>query len=174
MDEVWKKIDGFDNYEVSNKGNVRSIKRNKSLKPYKDSSGYYEVKLYSEENGYKQLSVHRLVYKTFVGEIPEGMQVNHINEIKTDNSVENLNLMCCKDNVNWGTGNKRRSDTLKNNPKESTPILQCDMEGNVIREWVSQNEIQRVMNYSQGTISACCNNKKWKKSAYGYKWKFAN
>ena len=50
----------------------------------------------------KAFLVHRLVYATFVGEIPDGLQVNHIDECKENNVLSNLNLMTAKENTNWG------------------------------------------------------------------------
>ena len=107
---------------VSNKGRVKSLGRwinyknkgkrweeEKILKPKIEKSGYQRVGLW--KNGGKWYQVHRLVYEAFVGDIPKGMQVNHINEIKSDNRLENLNLMTPKENTNWG---QEMKEFLKN------------------------------------------------------------
>lgn len=167
MEEIWKDIKGYEQlYQISNLGNVRSLnynhtKQSKIIKP--NTNRYLQVTLC--QNGRLQyLAIHRLVYETFVGEIPEGMQVNHINEDVKDNRLENLNLMDCKTNINWGTGIKRRSEQI------SKPILQYDLEDNFIKEWVSASEAARQLGFSQSNISACCLGKR--KQANGYKWKY--
>lgn len=131
---IWKRIKDFD-YEVSDEGEVRSIDRwnntsfnairflkGKVIKQHEINSGYLTVGLH-KDGKVKNCFVHRLVYETFVGEIPEGMLVNHINENKKDNRLENLNLMTPKENSNWGTGSKRR---LKNSDSRKKVICYKD------------------------------------------------
>lgn len=113
-EEVWKDIPGYEGlYQVSNLGRVKSLRFNKE-KILKQSfiKGYYDIKLAKNKVG-KRFSIHRLVYMTFKGPIPEGLQVNHINEIKSDNRPENLNLLTPKENTNWGTRNERASEAMK-------------------------------------------------------------
>lgn len=81
--------------------------KEKILKPKLTRNGYYRVAL-CKNSIRKFYLVHRLVFEAFNSTIPEGLQVNHKNEIKTDNRLSNLNLMTCKENVNWGTGIERR------------------------------------------------------------------
>lgn len=98
--EVWKAIPGFVGaYEVSSTGRVRSLDRTitwvngveqfrkgKELSLHLNSFGYHSVRLGRGRN----YSVHRLVASAFIGEIPEGMVVRHLNDVPTDNRVENL------------------------------------------------------------------------------------
>ena len=162
MKEIWKPILGFeDQYEASILGNIRNAKTKKILKPYKSHNGYLQVILYGNDTRSIKL-VHRLVWEAFNGAIPTGLQVNHINEIKTDNALINLNLMTPKENVNFGTGIKRAHDTL------SKITLQLDKEGNVIKEWPSANEAIRY--YGPGVRN--CLHDSYHKSAYGYTWKY--
>ncbi len=90
--EVWRDIQGFEGlYEVSNYGNVRSLKygKIKYLKPSNNGRGYYQVILCKNGKA-KQFTVHRLVANAFI-ENPNGYnEINHINEDKTNNKVENL------------------------------------------------------------------------------------
>lgn len=117
--EIWRDIKGYEGmYQVSNLGRVKSLPRLKwngkgihmlkerILKIYITNRGYYRVRLYSNFKG-KFFSIHRIVFEAFVGEIPEGMQINHINEDKSDNRLINLNLMTAKENTNWGTRTER-------------------------------------------------------------------
>lgn len=93
----------FTKYEVYDDGRVWSYKRNKFLKPHLDKDGYYQIRLTDNEGKQKSYLVHRVVYESVTGKpIPKGMQINHINEVKTDNRFfENLELVTPKQNSNW-------------------------------------------------------------------------
>lgn len=154
-EEIWKDVIN-NKYELSNLGNLVHKRTKKVVKGRKDNNGYIYDGFNIDGKTIKKLR-HRLVYETFIGEIPEGMQVNHINEIKTDNRLENLNLMTPKENTNWGTGNKRRSKTLTNCPQTSKSVIQKTLDGKVIAIWPSAREIQRQLGYRHGHICNCCN-----------------
>ena len=166
--EIWKDIKGFEGlYRVSNLGRVKSLKRpyrlkEKILKPL-ITKGYYQVELCKNSIA-KFYKVHRLVWEAFNGSIPENMQVNHLNEIKTDNRLENLNLMTAKENLNWGTRNKRMAKS------KSKPVLQFDLNDNLIKEFPSLIQVYRELGFSYGNIGYCCNGKL--KQAYGFKWRY--
>lgn len=102
MNEYMKPILTNTDYSATKSGKIWSNKRGKFLAPTKKKNGYLQVNLW--KNGVMEThTVHRLVYEAFNGEIPYGMQVNHINENKTDNNLENLNLMNAKENCNHGS-----------------------------------------------------------------------
>lgn len=173
--EEWRDIIGFEGYyKASDLGRVKSLRRNgtisneRILKGTKHHTGYVVVQL--QKNGSKKMAlVQCLVWEAFNGEKPEGMQVNHINEDKTDNRLCNLNLMTPKENTNWGTGIQRRKEARKNG-NGSKPVIQLDLDGNYINEYPSTREVFRQTGYFTAAISGCCNGKY--KQAYGYVWKF--
>lgn len=181
--EMWKPVRGYENlYEVSNLGKVRSLDRLVNGKcrstrlvkglivsPAKDRGGYLRIML-SKGNNQNVFSVHRLVYEAFNGQIPEGMQVNHIDEDKSNNSLENLNLMTPKQNINWGTGIERRSKSQINHKKFSKPIIQYNRQGIFIAEYPSQCEVERKLGINRGAIGACCKGRR--KTAGGFKWTY--
>ena len=113
--EIWKPIDGFEGlYEVSNLGRIKILQKTRSDgKVYKEklmkistNGSYCEVSLHKEGKASHHL-VHRLVAKAFIPN-PEGLpQVNHIDENKTNNCVENLEWCTAKYNSNYGTRAKR-------------------------------------------------------------------
>lgn len=115
--EVWKDVQGFKGYyQVSNEGNVRSVDRtNKDGRKYKgrqlslrtDHRGYKDVMLYKEGIA-KRVKVHRLVAEAFIPNPNNLPQVNHLNEVKDDNNVSNLEWITDIDNKNYGSLPSRR------------------------------------------------------------------
>lgn len=156
--EEWRDIIDYEGlYQVSNLGRVRSldrvvkhnyggtaVKKGKVLKPKISHKTRCQVGLCGHNGERWYPLVSRLVYQTFTGPIPEGMQVNHIDENPLNNRVDNLNLMTPKENTNWGTGIERRrkscSETMKGRYKYSKnpnakAVVQYDKNGNVIKEF---------------------------------------
>ena len=115
MMEEWRAVPGYEGlYEVSNKGNVRNVRRNTLLRLSKDCYGYIQVSLY--KNGRRTgLRVHRLVTEAFLPNPDNLPEVNHKDEDKTNNRVENLEWCDHKYNMNYGTRNIRAKETAIKN-----------------------------------------------------------
>lgn len=113
--EEWKAIPGYEGlYEVSNKGNVRNVRRNTLLRLPKNNNRYIRVSLC--KNGIKTgLTVHRLVAGAFIPNPDNLPEVNHKDEDKTNNRVENLEWCDHKYNMNYGTRNIRAKETAIKN-----------------------------------------------------------
>jgi len=104
--EIWKHIPNYENYQVSNLGNVKSLNYNRQkkeviLKPNKSIQGYLFVNIINSK-GRKKISIHQLVAICFLNHITCGhkLVVNHINFIKHDNRVENLEIVSNRENSN--------------------------------------------------------------------------
>ena len=183
MEEIWRDIPEFKGYyQASNLGRIKSLFRivytarrriyvfdSRILKQKTDAYGYSVVNL-SVDGVAKTRKVHRLVWSAFNGDIPKGMVINHINEIKTDNNLENLNLMSVKENNCWGTRIQRVSER-QTNGKKSKPLNQFSLDGSFIKYFPSAGEVERQLGFGRSNISNCCNGKY--KQAYGYTWQYA-
>ena len=170
-EEIWCPIKGYEGqYQVSDKGRVRSIKFGKEriLKPGSDKDGYLQVCLY--KNGeQKECKVHRIVAQTFTPNPDNLPEVNHKDEDKINNKVSNLEWCDRKYNQNYGTRNQRMAEK-NTNGKLSKPVLQYTKSGEYVREWKSASDVQRNLGYFQNYISSCCTGKY--KYAYNFIWKF--
>ena len=187
MEEIWKDIYYYNEpkkewvdyrglYQVSNFGRVRSLDRivnynnikyltlkGKYLKTSKNKDGYLHVNLCKDGN-YKSHKISRLVYFTFNYGADTKLQVNHIDEDKSNNRLDNLNLMTCKENNNWGTR------TIRSALAQSKTVLQFDKNGNFIKDYPSIKEAARITNMSAGAIVGCCKGRR--KTHKGFIWKY--
>ena len=153
----------YSKYEVYEDGRIYSYKSKKFLKPGTNQYGYQVVGLTDNEGKRKTYRLNRLIYETFSGSpIPYGLQVNHINEIKTDNRFENLNLMTPKENVNWGTGIKRKT-------KIQSKKVGAFKNGELVMTFSSANEAGRN-GFQYSHIVDCCNGKR--KTHRGFEWRY--
>ena len=101
--EEFKKIEEYENYEVSNKGNVRNTDTGRILKPCKNNWGYLSVNLYKDGIG-KNFSIHNLIALYFIPNPDNLREIDHIDQNKTNNSITNLR---------WVS----RSNNCRNRPK---------------------------------------------------------
>jgi len=170
QEEIWRDIPGYEGlYQASNLGHVRNKKTGRILSQKLDrrpGKEYFMVGLMKDKKR-KFIYVSRCVWSAFNGHIPEGMEINHINEIKSDNRLENLNLMTRKENLNWGTRNQRSAEA------QSKKVLQYDLNGNFIKEWPSVKSVAMETGYSKGFIAGCCRQLPHYKTGYGFIWRYA-
>lgn len=160
--EVWKDIKGYEGkYQVSSLGNVKSLNyhregREKELTQCVDTDGYMVVLLYKDGRK-KTCKVHRLVAEAFLSNDNGLPSINHKDENKRNNSVDNLEF--CTVGYN-------------NRYSKEVPVLQCDLSGNVIREWNSIKAASDELSLKRSNIGACCRRYGKNKSAGGYTWRY--
>jgi hypothetical protein len=170
MEEIWKDIKGYEGlYQVSNLGNVKSLKTNKILK--KIQGQYYNVGLYNNRIK-KHIKIHRLVAETFLSNPNNYDCINHKDENKYNNNVNNLEWCTRKYNNNYGTRLNKISKSLINNPKICKKVNQYDKNHNFIKQWESTMEIERKLGIKNTHISDCCLKKEHYKTAGGYIWEY--
>ena len=182
---MWK-VKDFEDYTIDEIGNVFSIRKNKYLKQTINRNGYCKVTL--QKDKYKKtFSVHRLVAQAYLKNYSNTLQVNHINGIKIDNRVENLEMVTAKENmqkaVEIGLFDKckeiQRKNAIKNNlgkyhilASESAKkrVAKYDKNNNLIQVYNSITEASRKNNINITSISYSANGKR--KTGGGYIWHF--
>lgn len=178
MKENWKDIKGYEGiYQVSDKGRIKSLNWNKTGKKkllkihVSKKHGYSEVHL-SKEGKDEVPRVHRLVAQAFIPNPDNLPQVNHKDEDKTNNNVDNLEWCTAKYNTNYGTGKQRRAEKRKNSDKRRKPIAQFtfDLPCELVKVWPSLREIERQLGFAHANIVKCCKGKC--EQAYGYQWAY--
>lgn len=110
-----KLIDGASNYAATILGDIINLKTNHILKPCHNGwAGYMQVRIKFDDGREVSKTVHRLVYEAFCGKILNGMVINHKDEVKTNNSLSNLEMISRADNIRYGNRGKRQSESRKN------------------------------------------------------------
>ena len=161
--ENWKEVKGFEDYQVSNLGNVKSLKRGKIILIKKETcvKGYYRVALF-KDGVRKYFSLSRLVAEVFIPNLENKPQVNHINGIKTDNRLENLE---------WNTQSENMKHAYKNGLNFAHKGSKCnlskltDKEVEEIRKIgnsMYRKEVAKIYGISRITVGDIVNNKTWK------------
>lgn len=173
---MWRAINGYEDYEVSDTGQVRRVRYYGAnaakyevpyyLKSRKDKDGY--VKYTIASNGkLRSFFAHRLVASAFIENQDGKEQINHKNGIKDDNRVENLEWCTASENI------RHRIDVLGvtlRNKKSSKAVAQIDANGKVVATYPSAKEAHRSTGLSQGHISECCRGEC--KTYKGFSWKY--
>lgn len=172
--EIWKDIKNYDGlYQVSNLGRIKRIRftngkydfpKEKILSPNKNKKcKYLGVDLH--KNGKrKRFLVHRLVAEAFIPNPNNLFEVNHKDENKLNNNINNLEWCTRKYNMNYGTQVERA------HKKQRKKVNQYDLKGNYIKTWDSFEQIRKRLNITNA--SNCCRG--IYKQSNGYIWKYAD
>lgn len=183
MEEIWKTIKETDGkYSVSNLGNVRRNEHytivkpqntkvhycERLLKPYIDSTGY-SVVLLQTTNGPIRKKIHRLVADAFIDNPYNLPIVNHIDENKQNNTINNLEWCTAQYNANYGTRNNRIRK------QSSIRVAQYTMDGKLVKVWDSMSQAAASFGAKTTTyIRRVCTNQFGRHSYKGYIWKYVD
>ena len=160
--EEWRDIKGFEGkYMVSNLGRVKSLNyrrtgKEKIMEGVDNGKGYLQVKLW-KDGKYKSCRINRLVAMAFLPNPDNLPEVNHKDEDKTNNKVENLEWCTSQYNVEYS---------------KAKAVIGINKVSGLIVEFSSAHEAERQTGISNGSISNCCNGKR--KSAGGHIWFYAD
>lgn len=160
--------DKFPNWDIDiENGTVYSLINNRFIGNI-NKRGYVQTTINK-----KSYRIHRLIWECVNGEIPKGYDIHHIDGNKLNNSIYNLELIKNSEHtIKHHLGQKRSIETrnkIKAKVKTRKPVLQCDMDGNVIKEWGSAKETQ-VEGFDSSHIRCCCQGKQ--KHHKGFIWKY--
>ena len=190
MREEWKDIEGYEGmYQVSNLGNVKSLNYRRTGKERilkgRDVKGYLRVGLWKDGEN-KDYLIHRLVGQAFL-ENPNNLPIlNHKDENKYNNCVQNLEWCDYSYNNTYNGRAKKagkkvaeklrgRKQTEESNKKRaekmSKPVFSVNKESGLIMWWQSASEAERITGINNGSITKCCKGRY--KSAGGYVWFYA-
>lgn len=166
INEIWLDIAGYEGaYQVSDLGSVRS--KNRILKGSPGSNGYLTVGLH-KGTSQKTFPIHFLVAQAFLGSRPSGLQINHINAVKSDNRL--VNLEYCTPSKNrahsFAIGNEstagEQSKVAKLCNRDILEIRYLSKAGHM------QKDIAKTFGITQSNVSLICSNKRWGHMAGGY------
>lgn len=187
--EQWKVIEGFDLYEVSNTGKVRSkdrtthnrngsfIKKGRILKPVDNGTGHLKVEL-KQDGRKKRAYVHRLVAIAFIPNPEEKLFVNHIDNNPSNNNVENLEWCTHKENMDWmnSQGRARRTKEWLNHLHTSQEKTYMAVVGTNIltgeKIYFSKLNDVKEAGFQPSCVCCCCKGKRGTKQHKGYEWNY--
>ncbi len=159
----FRRVRGYEDlYVVSSNGCVFRIvgDRLRPLRQYKHTRGYLKVDLFDNYHRDKRY-VHRIVAEAFLDN-PRGLpEINHKDENKQNNRVENLEWCDGKYNCNYGSHCE----------KLGRPVEQLDEDGNVLKLWKTAADAMRTLGIEGTGIGACCRGKR--QHCGGYRWRYA-
>lgn len=154
--EIWKDCKGYEgNYQISNTGRLFNVRTQHYIKFSNHKNGYKVANLTAKNGKRKKEYQHRLVALAFIDNPNNYPEVNHINAIRDDNRVENLEWVSRQENI-------AKSSIF-------TPVLQYDLDGNLIKGYPSIRDAARSVVASESNISACLGGNQ--KTCGGFIWK---
>lgn len=170
--EIWKKILGYENYEVSNFGRIKSLEkidfmhRNNSYRTRKEkimrngiSNGYKSVSLYKNKKP-KTFTIHRLVLSSFIENKNNKREVNHIDGNKHNNNLENLEWCSSSENsihaIKNGLQIAKKGEQQYNSKLKDFEIIE------IRNSDLTLNELSKIYNISTSVICSVKNKKSWK------------
>lgn len=156
-----KDIKGYEGlYAITSCGKVWSYRNQKFLKPLEGKDGYLYVNL-TVKRKIKHCAIHRLVAEAYIPNPENKPQVNHKDENKEHNWINNLEWMTAKENVNYGTRNARVAE------KNSISVYCEELD----KVFPSAHEVERQLGIDKSNIIKCCKGKY--KTCGGYHWRYA-
>lgn len=182
MNEIWKDVKGFEGlYQISNLGNIMSLRYNKVLSRKASNGDYITAVLFDGNGNKRNVRIHVLVAENFIKDIPKGYQVHHKDENKQNNMVENLEIVSPKEHHKL---------TLKEHPNlidgmvyynkytKCKSVLQYSLDGKLIAEYPNCKEASKATGVCHRNILQVASKTPFnskgnvRKQAGGFVWKY--
>jgi hypothetical protein len=159
---IWKDVVGYEgHYKVSDAGEIMSVKKEpKIMSLFPNDRGYMRITI-TKEGKMKQVFVHRLVTQAFIGEVPQGYSVNHIDGNKSNNKLSNLEI------VTFSENNLHACYVLGGTIKS---VEQISLDGESLNVFDSITNASRLTGTSLESIVKVCRGTR--KTAGGFKWRY--
>lgn len=156
MSEIWKDVEGYNGrYQVSSQGRIKSFAQDRVNGKIKTGStthkGYLTYKFYDSNGNSKFIPVHRVVASAFIENPDHLPQINHKDEVKTNNMVENLEWCTNDYNTHYGTKIRRAAESNRCCSTTSKPVYSIDEFGNR-EDYPSIGEAERSTGLSHSNI----------------------
>lgn len=176
------RIKDYPDYTIYEDGRIYSHKTNKFMKVQIANNGYYSLEL-TNDKGHKRIALHRLLAENFIPNPLNLPIINHKDENKLNNALDNLEWCTHQYNLTYGTCIKRRVEhtnykkmnlkerCLKHNEECKRPVIQYDKVGNYIARYESGIAASKAFGKNHSHILECCKGKRYK-TVYGYIWKY--
>lgn len=183
--EIWKPVPGASGYEVSSIGRIATLNwhktgRRKLMRPHKNRKGYLCVTIKMDSTGVRRnYGIHRLVALTFIpNPDPEhNDMIDHIDENKINNRVENLQWIDNSTNSTRGTAIKRMTETIKPiTDSFKKPVLMYSAEGKFLREFECMGDVNDYLGISRydAGVSMVCRGISKTSRGYIYRYKIGD
>ena len=177
MKEQWKWINGYEGlYEVSNLGHIQHHKKRVKVT---NSKGWYLTYRLFKDGKWETVRIHRCVYEAFIGEIPKGYHVHHIDGNKQNNVISNLQALTVKEHMSMTANNPAVYGAMVNkNRFGQKHILQFTLDGKFIQEHINAKEAEKVTGVCSRNINQVANKAPYnargsiRKQAGGFIWKY--
>lgn len=151
--EEWKDVVGYEGlYQISNLGRIKGLKRNKINNQVLGNKGYYKVHLCKNGKS-KYITVHRLVAQAFISNPNNYPCVNHKNETRTNNTVDNLEWCTQKYNCNYG------NHSIKDSLAKGKPVLLTNLDTGMKLVTLSAKDCAKLLDVSKNLISPIARSK---------------
>lgn len=190
MIEKWRKIKGFKGYEISSLGRLRSHRighkhtntvPTRMLHPSINGNGYYVSQLMGSDGQPHNVQIHRLVAIAFIPNPHHFPIINHRDEDKTNNRVDNLEWCTYEYNSNYGTWIHKRAQKFKKDHfyekralRQNKPVLQIDpLTRKVVKKWDSCIQAEKA-GFNCHHIGQCANHRVGRRTHKGFCWEWVS
>lgn len=175
--EEWRVVKDFPLYFISNRGRLKKVDGEERIVSVKNSKGWYLTIPLTHKKKRKTCRIHKLVYEAFLGDIPEGCHVHHIDGSKQNNNVENLFLFSKSDHLSIHSSDPQTYYAMNQyNKNRAIHVLQYSLDGKFIAEYASAKEASLATGVCERNIHQVCSKTEFspgrcRKQAGGYIWR---